>query len=93
MTVKEIVEKCKELKKAMSDAMDRTAKDSDEWDNIYKCSFILSFRDGKTGKEFNINLFTCPETWALFEDLCKEIPEMLEDYEETEINANGKNRN
>ena len=82
MTVKEIVEKCEELKKAMSDAMDRTTDSPDEWDNIYKSEFILTFKDGKTGKDININLFTCPEVWGLFEELTAEIPEMLEDYTE-----------
>ena len=72
------------FKKAMEEAIDKgfAEKEEERDERFFESEFILTFCDKTTGKSHKINLFICPETWELFQNLTSnDLPELLEDYE------------
>ena len=75
----EILKQVKKLKKAMSEALEING-DIDKINALYTSEFTFTFKDGTTGKTYNINCFTCPEIWELMETIADDIPRLIEDY-------------
>ena len=80
--MKELKDQIKEFKSLMSESWDKGMEGEDKMiDKFYNSEFTISFEDNVTNKTAKIKLFICPEVWELFEDLCNDLEENLEDYE------------